>query len=97
MIIIHTVGILVPSMVSCTCFDTIGLISIKESGVARNTVTEQVIFSSLALSGDRVSWLMNVDSDSLKFKMTTLSLLLDKTVLDLDHVALNDTSKSAIL
>ena len=53
----------IPSIVSCACFDTVGLISIKEFGVARYTFTEQVMLSSLALSGDRVSQLMDADSD----------------------------------
>ena len=77
----------IPLMVSCTCFDTVGVISIKEFRVASSTFTEQVMLSSLALSGDRVSWLVDVDESSM-FKMTTLSLSLDKTIPDLDQVKL---------
>lgn len=90
-------GIILPSMVSCTCSETVELLSIKKLGVRGCKVTEQEIFSSLALNGERDSLLVNVDSDLLKFKMTTLSLSLDKTVPDLDHEILTDTSKLAIL
>ena len=85
----------IPSMVSCTCFDTVGVISINECGVASSTFTEQVMLSSLALSGDRVSWLIDVD-ESLVFKMTTLSLSLDRTIPDLDQVKLIKMSMSAL-
>ena len=84
-------------MFSCTCFDTIGLISIKEFSVAGSKITEQVMFSSLALSGDRVSRLVDVRDDSSRLEMTTLSLSLDKTIPDLDQVMLIETSKLAIL
>ena len=83
-------------MVSCTCSDAVGVILINEFGVAKYTLAEQVMFSSLALSGDRVSWLVDVD-ESLMFKMTTLSLSLDKTIPDLDQVMLITTSTLAIL
>ena len=73
-------------MVSCTCFDTVGVISIKEFGVAKYTFTEQVMLSSLALSGDRVSWLVDAEDDSWRLEMITLSLSLDKTIPDLDQV-----------
>lgn len=80
-------------MVSCTCSDSVGVISIKEFGVAKYTLAEQVMFSSLALSGDNVSWLVDVD-ESLMFKMTTLSLSLDRTIPDLDQVISSEASKS---
>jgi hypothetical protein len=84
-------------MVSCTCFDTVGLISIKGFGVARCAFAEQVMFSSLALSGEMVSWLMDVDSNSWRLEMSTLSLSLDKTIPDLDHVILTKMSISVLL
>ena len=73
------------------------VILIKEFGVAKCKFTEQVMFSLLALSGDRVSWLVDVRNDSCRLEMTTLSLSLYKTIPDLDQVMLITMSKLVML